>query len=86
MCYTASLKSVFSFYFFSFARIKSFYVFFFFLELQVDFLANEVRPIKKLLATFKDLATLTNLIGYCYEMSYLGLCLAVERMIRESLV
>lgn len=60
-------------------------VFCFFL-LQVDFSANEVRPIKKLLAAFKDLTTLTNLIRYRYEISNLGLCLAVERMIRESLV
>lgn len=46
-------------------------IIYFFLELQVDFSANGVRPIKKLLATFRDLTTLTNLIGYYYEISNL---------------
>lgn len=43
--------------------MKSFHIF------QVGFSTNDVKPIKKLLATFTDLTTLTNLIGYYYEIS-----------------
>lgn len=45
-----------------------------------------VIPIKKLLVTFGDLTTLTNLIGYCYEISNLGSSHAIAQAIRERLV
>lgn len=44
------------------------------------------RPIKKLLVTFGDLTTLTNLIGYYYEIWNLGSSHAVAPAIREKLV
>lgn len=79
-------NSLISFAYLTVKKRPYFLIFFFFLNLQVDFSANEGRPIKKLLTTFMDLTTLSNLIGYYYEISNLGSFHAVAQAIRERQV